>query len=1136
MTVVETRVSVWEALAGRAPGQPVGPHDPGMWAAVVERLNPARARPVRRAGIEQVDLVSVRGVPYVMLRSPDDRGGACYLRLTPEEWQLATLMDGSRTVARLVAEFARIGGRLAPDQVTRVVADLAANRMLAELPVDAFLPLRNVRRRPWPVRIGRTLLAFAQGRRTVVADIDPLVGFLYRAGGRLLFHKAVVALLGVVALAGLLAFGWTWWHGEESIFLTGGSYATGAAVLLGLNVLALACHELGHALATKHAGRRVPAAGFLVYFGIPSVFVDTTDVWMAGRRARMTTTAAGPATGLVLAGVAGLVGVFVPEAAPWTFKLAFAWYLNALFNLNPFLALDGYYLLMDWLEIPNLRARGLTYVVSRLRRRPPRWSELDREGRLVALYGTVAVLWIAIAVNLGWRIWTDRVAGLTIGLWRSGWPARLLLVAVVCGLAAPLVYLAFSWLAARVRALRRRLAQRRHDLDMPRRLDALRASALGRLSGAALADLAAAATWVRPRTGQPLVFAGAAQRAVYVVVDGAVEARRPDDPSGLVRQRLGAGGVVGLASALSGAPAALSWHTAGTTLLSLPPSAVSRAIGPVPGPPPAEWDEADRLFAEAPALQSLSAEDRMGLVSAARPVLLAPGEPVLLNGATDAVVIESGSVVLPDGVELRRGTLIGPIGDGPGGVVASARTPTRLWSVPALPGVPLLLGADPSVVASAAGARPAAGVHPTGGYPPLAAPPGPPPVIDETVDGRFERRLWWLVALLLLLALLLTATNFIPGPAWAEMPADRALLSTTRGTAEVSVDGRPVRLTSGDKVYVTEGDQVRLRDRSAATLTFRGGSVTVLCAGSGIVIGPLWSEGGRRTEPHGTLRLADGRVLVDTASTRSTFRPLDLSLEVLGLRLNNEGAAWYWANAVGTSVVSTGTVRVDGQLQPATDEALDCGDGREVPRPAGPTEEPVPSEEPTPSELPSPTVTPSPTPTPPADEDDDDDNGGDPPANPPPGGNPPGGNPPGGNPTTRPPTSPPTSPPDDNDPPEITWVTDPGGTIDQQIGGEGSCGNNRTEAFPVVAVSDDKDPDQVIKVTVSWSGFASGSDAMSWDGNFYGRIGPVPYSGEPNTGGALSIRVTATDSEGESSSISGTDVTVAGCRFQEPPT
>ena len=100
--------------------------------------------PVLRAGIEAVELISVRGTAYVMLRSPDDGGRACYLRLTPEEWQLALMMDGTHTVARLVAEFARLAGRLAPDQVRRVVADLAGNRMLDELPVDAFRPLQEI--------------------------------------------------------------------------------------------------------------------------------------------------------------------------------------------------------------------------------------------------------------------------------------------------------------------------------------------------------------------------------------------------------------------------------------------------------------------------------------------------------------------------------------------------------------------------------------------------------------------------------------------------------------------------------------------------------------------------------------------------------------------------------------------------------------------------------------------------------------------------------------------------------------------------------------------------------------------------------------------------------------------------------
>jgi len=299
------------------------------------------------------------------------------------------------------------------------------------------------------VRFGRGLLAFAQGRRMVLANIDPIVTLLYKAGGRLLFTRAVAALCATVAVLGLFVFGYQWFTGEQSVFLTNDSYLAGAALLLGLNVMALACHELGHALATKHAGRRVPAAGFLVYFGIPSVFVDTTDVWMSGRRGRLLATAAGPATGLVLAGTSALVGFAVPEAAPICFKLSFAWYLNALFNLNPFLALDGYYLVMDWLEVPNLRARGLSWVAGRFRGRPPAWGQLDREGRLVALYGMLAICWLIIALNLGYRVYVDRVAGLATGLWRSGPLAQLLFIVVVAALLSPVVYVGVGWLVKR---------------------------------------------------------------------------------------------------------------------------------------------------------------------------------------------------------------------------------------------------------------------------------------------------------------------------------------------------------------------------------------------------------------------------------------------------------------------------------------------------------------------------------------------------------------------------------------------------------------------------------------------------------------------------------------------------------------
>ncbi|HEU4421050.1 MAG TPA: M50 family metallopeptidase [Pilimelia sp.] len=1149
MAVVEARVSVWEALAGRAPGQPTGPADPGLWAAVVERLNPARATPKLRDGIERVDLVSVRDVPYAMLRSPDDpapgRGvgeRACYLRLAPEEVRLTELMDGSRTVARLVAEFARICGRLAPDQVTRVVADLAANRMLEELPVDAFRPLAAVAPRPLPQRLGHGLLAAIRGRRMLLANVDPALSAIYRYGGRWLFTPVAAILLAVVAAAGLVIFGWTWWQGSESVFLTGGSYAAGAAVLLGLNVVALACHELGHGLAAKHASRRVPAAGFLVYFGIPSVFVDTTDVWMAGRRARLLTTLSGPAAGLVLAGAAQVVGLVVPGTAGWAFKLAFAWYVNALFNLNPFLALDGYYLLMDWLEVPNLRARGLAWVGSRLRRRPPAFRELDREGRLIALYGLLAVAWLLIAVNLAWRIWTDRVAGLAIGLWHTGWAARLLFVVVVAALVAPLIYLAAGRIAAGVTRLRRHLAERQVEADLPRRLAVLRGSTLGGLPAEALAQLAAQATWLHPRTGEQIVFAGTAQSSVLVVADGSLEGRRPGDPAGTVRQRVGPGGVIGLANALTGAPASLGWHTAGTTLLAVPSPTVAVAVGPLPGTPPVDRTEAEDLFAETPALEAMPAEDRLALATAATAVELGPGEPVYLKERNSAVVIGAGVIILPEGTALRRGTMIGPVDADLPDPVAYSRTHVRLWALPPVGRLPRLPGDSPVRTVGGVpvlGGPPLTGAHPPRDYPPLAAPPGPPPDVDDEVDRRFERILWWLVILLLVIGLLLTGSNLAPGPAWAEMPDDRALVTAGRGTVTATVDGRPVRLDRGDDIYVSAGDRVDVGEGGIARLTFRGGSASVLCADTQVEVGALRTEGSRPARPGADLTIHSGRLLADTATTSRAFQSLALTVENPAHTVVNSGPAWYAVNAAGGEAadgangangaeVSVGAVRVDDAVQQATRQPLTCGDGVPIPRPAG-----TPSEDPTPSPPPptSPTAGPTPSPTPGASRTPGPQRTTEPePTRPPvpaPGNpQPPAPAPPAPVPPPPPPGVPPPPPQPPNQAPVVSWTNQPNGTLAQLVNGE-PCNGGSSTISAGVSVTDDG-PTENLQVTLFWSGFDNDSRSMGPTGAWSASVGPINFGETANNGGTVSVWVTASDGL-LSTTLIGPDLTVPPC-------
>ncbi len=933
MTYVETRVSVWDAITGQTTDRT------GDDAA----QDPSWVRPVLRDGVECANRVSARGVGYVMLRSPDDREPR-YLRLTPQEWQLAQLMDGTLTVARLVAEFARIGGRLAPDQVRRVVADLAANRMLD---TGTFRDAHE--KRP----------GLLDGRRLELFNADPLLALLHRTGGRLLFTRTSAVAGMFVAVAGLVAFGLSWWRGTEQVFLAADSYVLGILLLLVLNLVASGVHELGRGLATKHASGRVRSSGLLLQYGLPTVYVDTSEAWLAGRRSRIRVNAAGPAATLVVAGVVQGLALAVPALGSLAFTFAFVAYVGTLVQLCPFAPLDGYHLMLDWLEIPNLRGRGLARLHARLRRSAPALSALDKEGRLVVLYGVLIVLWLVVCAAVAWRVFSDRIGGLATGLWAGGIAGRLLFVIVLAVLLSPLLWFLTARAAGGWAAWRTRASDEKRDSDAPRRLAALRASDLGRLPLPALTSLANRASWVRPTPGEHLVVAGTGQSAVYVVVDGVVHGRRAGDPGGGIRHRTGPGGVIGLADALSGQPSGLDWYTAGTTLLALPPAVVSTVIGPLPGPPSAERAQAEALFDDTPALTGLSADDRLGLLSNATVLDLEPGAPVHLPGPTHAVIVESGVIAMPDGTELRRGTLIGPVGEGVPGVIAQTRTPVRLWMLPDALGLPPVVGGYGRGAESAppVGATPKAGLYPRTGYPPLAVPPGPPaPGQNLGTDERFERRLWWLVMALALLAGSLAGLTVLPAPRWAEMPSANAMLAAERGGVTAVVDGTPVRLDEGDRRYVGADTRIDVAAGSAGRLTFRGGSAMLLCAGSRAVVGGLSTRG---RVPQATVTLESGRLLAGTTPTGGAFEPLDLEVRRTGGSVSNVGAAWY-AVDVAEVAVSSGTVTSAGAAVAPTGAILTCGD--DVPA-RTPTAPPSAS----PSDLPSavssaPSLSPSPTP------------------------------------------------------------------------------------------------------------------------------------------------------------------------------
>ena len=211
-------------------------------------------------------------------------------------------------------------------------------------------------------------------------------------------------------------------------------------------------HELGHAFTAKRFGCRVPAMGvaFLVLW--PVAYTDTNEVWkVADHRRRLAVAASGVATETIIAIWATLAWALLPEGGPKSIAFVLAtltWVTTVVINASPFLRFDGYFVLSDWLEMPNMHSRAFALARWDLRERlfdlgqpPPEYFSRRKTTALIlfawatwlyrlAIFIGIAVLvyhfFIKLAgimlfvVEVAWfiarPIWGE------IKVWRELWP------------------------------------------------------------------------------------------------------------------------------------------------------------------------------------------------------------------------------------------------------------------------------------------------------------------------------------------------------------------------------------------------------------------------------------------------------------------------------------------------------------------------------------------------------------------------------------------------------------------------------------------------------------------------------------------------------------------------------------------
>ncbi len=316
-----------------------------------------------------------RGDRWYVVRDP---AGNQFHRLSDPAYRFVGLLDGSRTVEEA---WELCGGQLADDaptqpEVIQILSHLySANLIEADVTPDATVLLRRHKQLTKRKMQGRLMNVLFP--RIPLWDPDR---FLRRwmPLARVMFSKlgVVVWLAVIISALVVIAPQWNGPHGlqdsaRHAVDIKGNTI--NLLWLWSVFVFIKLIHELGHAFSCRRFGGECHELGIMFLVFVPTPYVDASSAWsFPSKWQRIFVGAAGMIVELFFAALCAFVWRNTNETH-LVRQLAFNAMLVAsvttvIFNANPLLRYDGYYILSDFLEIPNLRQKSTEYAMGLIKR------------------------------------------------------------------------------------------------------------------------------------------------------------------------------------------------------------------------------------------------------------------------------------------------------------------------------------------------------------------------------------------------------------------------------------------------------------------------------------------------------------------------------------------------------------------------------------------------------------------------------------------------------------------------------------------------------------------------------------------------------------------------------------------------
>ena len=358
-----------------------------------------------------------QGSVWYVMRDPLNNQ---YARVSPPAYFLACRLRLDRTVEQVWRECMDLYPEDAPSQVEVIylLAQLTRHNLLtSDLPPDVKQTFSRYQKNQSREFQGK-LLNFLYLRLplfdpdALLVDLLPFFRPLFSRLGLVIWSVTILyALKLAVEHANTIWDRSNGFFSPSNLFLL---YVAGIGTKL--------WHELGHGLLCRYYGGRVNTLGVMLLLLTPLPYVDVSSSWSFPRRGERIIVAAG---GMIFEFfLAALALIFWANTAPGPLNsLAYNVFVlssivTLFFNINPLLRFDGYYIFIDFIQIPNLYQRSILqlkyllehYVFQAKRSLSP--AQTEGEGHALWIYGLASAIYRLI---LMWSIFFA-LAGAFMGI------------------------------------------------------------------------------------------------------------------------------------------------------------------------------------------------------------------------------------------------------------------------------------------------------------------------------------------------------------------------------------------------------------------------------------------------------------------------------------------------------------------------------------------------------------------------------------------------------------------------------------------------------------------------------------------------------------------------------------------------